>query len=102
MRVYCTFQQSLAGCRHGLYLVPYSVLMVERDTNHIAFTVERGEVTSSHVVRMSEIQQRQPLATGSDVTASQDGGAHAADDEDEEPSLCCKNDLQTVATTSLA
>jgi len=63
-------------------------------------TVDRGEVTSSRDVSMTAIQQRRPLTTGSDVTADRDGGADAAEAEEEaEPSLCCKNDIQTVAST---
>jgi len=63
-------------------------------------TAQRDDVTSSHDVSMSTVPQRRPLTTGSDVAATQDGGADAAEgEEEEEPSLCYKKDLRTVASS---
>ena len=59
------------------------------------YALERGAVTSSGDVSMSAITQSRLLATGSDVMPTQHGGGDEpeAEEDEEEPSLCCKNEL---------
>lgn len=78
------------------------VVKRKRGNRPSLFCTERGEVTSLRDYSLSAAQQRRPLATGSDVTATRDGGSDAAaeaEKDDEEPSLCCKNDFPASSTS---
>jgi len=66
------------------------------------FAVRGGDVTSSGDVIMSAVHQRRPLATGNDTWIIQDGGGDAAEGEEDEDntSLCWKNDSRILASIS--